>query len=214
LFSNTLSFDNIAVQSSKDITITVMNTVMKNVGIFLLIAVFGLACGDDDDAPPVVNPIEFSESINSGGAAFTFDGTDWLADKGNDASDTFENIIDIEGTENDGLYQTEVFDMTGFTYEVAVPAEGPWEVKLHFAEIFHGVENANGVGARVFSVDIEGQASLTDYDIIDQAGGAATAVVETFPGISVMDGNLTITFTTVTDAAKVNGIEVSGTYIP
>lgn len=186
---------------------------MKNLGYFLVFAGLLLSCSSDDEgAPPPPPPQDYAISINSGGGAFSFDGTDWVEDKSNDASDSFENIVAIEGTENDGLYQSEVFDMDVFTYELAVPGEGPWEVKLHFAEIFHGVENANGVGARVFNVDIEGQATLADYDIIEQAGAAATAVVETFSGINVQDGNLTITFTTVTDAAKVNGIEISGTF--
>ncbi len=187
---------------------------MRNLGIFLLIAGLAFACGDDDDPPPPPPVIEdFSAYINSGGPAVTLSGTDWVADKDNDASEMYENVVDIEGTEDDALYQTEVFDQAAFTYNIAVPGEATLDVTLHFAEIYHGVENAQGVGARVFDVDVEGgQGTLTNYDIIEQAGAAQTAVTATFDDVEVTDGSLTITFTTVVDAAKVNAVEVSGTY--
>ena len=189
---------------------------MKNLGIFLLLAGLAFACSDDDDTPPPPQPMDFSAYLNSGGAAVTTGGVDWSADANNDASDSFESdpALEIEGTDDDELYRSEVFDNDVFAYNIPVPGEATLNVSLHFAEIFHGVDNANGVGSRVFDVDIEGQASLSNYDIIDAAGGSATAVVETFNNISVMDGNLTITFTAVVDAAKVSAVGVTGTYLP
>ena len=193
---------------------------MKNVGYFLLIAVFGIACSSDDDTtPPPVNPIAFSAYINSGGPAITIGANNWVADDNNqnsNASDIFESTdpdLEIDGTDDDALYRTEVFDLTTFTYEIAVPGEATLDVSLHFAEIFHGVENGNGVGTRVFDIDIEGTSEL-GYDIIEKAGGPATAIIETYNDISVTDGSLTITFTADVEAAKVSAIEVSGTYIP
>jgi len=142
---------------------------MKNLVYFLMMAGVTIGCSSDDEPPPPP-PKDFLVHINSGGPAFSFGGTDWEADRDNTASDTFENIVAIEGTENDALYQTEVFDLNGFTYEIAVPGTGPWQVDLHFAEIFHGVENGNGAGARIFNVDIEGgQGQLSNYDIIGLA---------------------------------------------
>jgi hypothetical protein len=187
---------------------------MKNLVYFLAIAGVIFGCSSDDETPPPPPPPDdFLVSINSGGPAYSFGGTDWEADRDNSASETFENIVAIEGTENDALYQTEVFDLAGFTYEIPVPGTGPWQVDLHFAEIFHGVENGNGVGSRVFDVDIEGgQAQLSNYDIIAAAGAPATAVVETFTDIDVQDGNLTISFVQQVDAAKISGVEVSGTF--
>jgi len=185
---------------------------MKNLVYFLAFAVVLLGCSSDDEPPPPPTQT-ITTSINSGGPAFTFGDTNWEADRDNTATETFENIVAIEGTENDALYQTEVFDLNGFTYEISVTREGPWQVDLHFAEIFHGVENGNGAGARIFNVDIEGgQGQLSNYDIIVAAGGPATAVVETFTGINVQDGNLTISFIQVVDAAKVSGVEISGTF--
>ncbi len=199
---------------------------MKNLVYFLAFAVFAFACGDDDEpTPPPPTPMDFSAYINSGGPAVNTGGVDWEVDdnmQNSDAAETFSTAelnppqpdMEIAGTEDDALYRTEVYDLDVFTYNIAVPGEATLEVKLHFAEIFHGISNSNGAGARTFDVDIEsGQGTLTDYDIFAAAGGAAIAKVETFSNVSVTDGNLTITFTTKTDAAKVNAVEVTGTYI-
>ena len=90
---------------------------------------------------------------------------------------------------------------------------GPYLVELHFAEIFHGIMNGNGVGTRVFNVDIEdGQGTLTNYDILAKAGGPAIAIKERFAGIMAADSSLTLIFTAVTGNAKVSGIEISGNF--
>jgi len=111
----------------------------------------------------------------------------------------------IAGTTNDELYQTERYADTGtMSYEVPLSA-GNYQVRLHFAEIFH-----TSAGSRIFDVDIEGgQGQLTDYDIFVAAGGANAAVIETFM-VTVSDGGLTIDFTTQVESAKISGIEISG----
>jgi hypothetical protein len=63
-------------------------------------------------------------------------------------------------------------------YEIPVAKTGYYRVNLLFAETFHGVENGNGVGARVFDVKVEGNTRLTNYDIIQKAGGSAIAIIE------------------------------------
>ena len=64
-------------------------------------------------------------------------------------------------------------------------------------------------GSRIFNIDIEnGQEQLNNYDIIVAAGGSATAIIESFTGLSVNDGNLTITLTSVVEFPKISGIEV------
>ncbi|GJM27686.1 MAG: hypothetical protein DHS20C17_03210 [Cyclobacteriaceae bacterium] len=192
---------------------------MKNLGYFLVVIVTAFACSSDDGGTPPPQPVDFLAAINSGGPDISLSGTDWVADKDNNASNTFSSAdpdLEIAGTDDDELYRTEINDPNAFTYEIAVPAEGPWKVDLHFAEIFFGVgANTAGEGARVFDVDIEnGAATLVDYDIIMKAGAPATAIVESFSGIMVTDGNLTITFTATTDRPKVSAVEVSGSYIP
>lgn len=167
---------------------------------------FELIALEDPDAEAVIR-------INSGGPAFSFDGLDWAADEFFVGGITFSNPIAIENTTNDELYQTERYANSSgtLTYEIPLSA-GSYDVNLHFAEIFHGVPGAGsegGVGSRVFDMDIEnGQEQISDYDITVAAGAGATAVVESFAGIMVDDGFLTIVFTSVEDNAKISGIEV------
>ena len=188
---------------------------MKNLGFFLIIAGLAFACSSDDEGTPQPQPVEFSTYINSGGAAIG--GTDWVADK-----DFTDGTIypaagpvtaEIANTDNDALYQIERNSKdfpNGFSYEIDVPANGPWDVELHFAEIFH-----EAAGARIFDVSIEGQLVLDDYDIFAEAGAKNTAIVETFSDVDIQDGNVTIEFTNGSaDNAKISGIGVSGSYLP
>ena len=172
---------------------------------YLSLVIFAFACSSDDDNAP-----QFNLSINAGGPAYTFQGKEWLADEYVNAG-SYTNQIEIENTDNDTLFHTESFDSPDFTYEIPIQGTGPFAIDLHFAEIFHGIKNTNGAGARVFNVDIEdGQESLTDFDIIAKAGGPAIAITESFTGIMVEDGSITIKFTSVQGDAKVSGIEISG----
>ncbi|MEA1787736.1 PKD domain-containing protein, partial [Arenibacter sp. GZD96] len=158
--------------------------------------------------------------LNSGGPALTFNGEDWLEDQFFNAGSTFTNSVEIENTTNDELYQTERFRSASngpIIYEIPVP-QGNYNVDLHFAELFFGLPNGDplgGVGSRIFNIDIEnGQRQLNSYDIVEAAGGSATAVVESFSGIFVNDGNLTITLTSIIQNPKISGIGVFGTKPP
>lgn len=150
--------------------------------------------------------------INAGGPAFSFDGLDWAADDYFGGGSTFSNPVAIANTTNTELYQTARYADNGtLIYEIPV-TDGAYNVNLHFAEIFYGLPgdgSGGGEGSRVFDIDIEnGQEQLNGYDITVAAGGAATAVVESFTGVAVSDGSLTITLTSVEDNAKIAGIEV------
>ncbi len=149
--------------------------------------------------------------INAGGPSFTFNSINWIADQYSNMGEVSENDIAIANTANDQLYQTERFHTGTLVYEIPV-ANGNHNVNLHFAEIFFGVPGfgeTGGVGSRIFNVDIEdGEGALSNYDIVAQAGGSATAVVANFTNVSVDDGFLTITFTGVTNNSKISGIEV------
>ena len=157
--------------------------------------------------------------LNSGGPDFNFEGQDWIADNYSVGGTAFTNSIAIAGTTNDQLYQSERYadGLTSFSYEIPVQ-NGSFDIHLHFAEIFHGVPGpgaGGGPGSRIFNVNIEnGQAQLTNYDIIVEAGGSATAVVESFSGIDVSDGFLNIVFTSVVGDSKISGIEVLSTGAP
>lgn len=147
--------------------------------------------------------------INSGGPALQLEGIGFEETQFNIGGSVFvNNSVEIESTTADELYQTEIYG--DFTYSIPVPQKGYYSIALHFAELFHGVKNSNGLGARMFNVVVEnGQAGLNNYDIIREAGAPATAIVEMFNNIYVEDGYLTLTFTSVQDKAKVSAIEVS-----
>ncbi|HWY79677.1 MAG TPA: malectin domain-containing carbohydrate-binding protein [Candidatus Sulfotelmatobacter sp.] len=91
-----------------------------------------------------------------------------------------------------------------FTYTIPnLTANGTYTVRLHFNELYW-----NAAGQRIFNVAINGTQVLNNFDIYQTAGGQNKAIVEQFPATTDSNGNISINFTTVTDNAMVNGIEV------
>ncbi|HEX8528595.1 MAG TPA: malectin domain-containing carbohydrate-binding protein, partial [Cytophagales bacterium] len=94
-----------------------------------------------------------------------------------------------------------------FSYNVPVP-NGPYQVVLHFAEMYWGSLQAGGVGSRRFHVDVEGARRLTNYDIFARAGGAARPVEEALT-TQVTDGTLNVSFVRgAADNPIVSAIEI------
>ncbi len=161
----------------------------------------------------VNNPaLEGDIRINAGGAAFSFNGVNWSADQYFNGGLIFDNDDPIANTANDALYQSERYSSSGtLIYQIPVVA-GDYNVNLHFAELFFGVVgsgNPGGIGSRVFNINIEnGQEVINNYDIVASAGGSAIAVIENFQNVTVNDGSLTITLTSVVEFPKISGIEV------
>ena len=162
--------------------------------------------------------VEFDETaapaeiirINSGGPEFT-DGSGnlWAADQYFIGGTLYENTTAIANTTDDTLYHTERYDPV-LTYEIPVSTDGLYDVNLSFAELYFGLSgggSGGGAGSRVFSIEIEGQTLITDYDIFAEVGGA-TAVIKQFPGINVSDGSLSIIMTASVNNAKLSAIEV------
>ncbi|MEZ4701687.1 MAG: malectin domain-containing carbohydrate-binding protein [Rhodothermales bacterium] len=190
-------------------------------GINYIVAAFENEAGETSpisdvvvlDHDPEAVPITLFR-INAGGPAVTLDGVTWSADQYSTGGATFSNPgIEISGTSDDALYTSERYDAGGggFGYSIPVPADGDYNVAIHFAEIFFGAPNGGvgGAGKRVFSIDIEdGQASLTNLDIYAEVGATA-ALIKTFEGITVTDGLLTIDLTSTTREGKISAIEVS-----
>lgn len=154
-------------------------------------------------------------AINAGGEEVIIDAMTFKKDTLFDLpSDVFSNteITDILETEADTLYITERYpNMPLGTIGYSIPADnGTYEVKLHFAELFWGLENqggvAGGVGSRIFDIFIEDTLVLDDYDIFADVG-AATATIKTFE-TTVSDGVLNITMTASVDQPKISAIEV------
>lgn len=185
--------------------------------------VFRLTVTDDesdtafDDVIVTVAPETSTIRINSGGPSYTFNSISWSADQYFVGGDVFTSTIDIANTSNDQLYHSERYATAGtLSYEIPV-SNGTYNLNLHFAEIFYGLPgegSSGGAGSRVFNIDVEnGEATISNYDIVVAAGGSATAVIENFTNIVVNDGFLSITLTGVIENPKISGIEVFNTNI-
>src|SRR5205823_10283299 len=89
------------------------------------------------------------------------------------------------------------------TMEWAFPlSSGDYQVRLYLAEIYTG---ANRVGARVFNVNVEGQA-LNNLDVYAAAGNKINkGIVKRF-NIHLTDGTLNINFGHVTDNPAIEAI--------
>jgi len=105
----------------------------------------------------------------------------------------------IHHTENDPLYQTELFWLDSYRFDLT---NGFYTVILHFAELYYNYNNG-----RVFSTKIENQLVLDHFDINQQVG-FRTATTRTFSGIVVTDGRLDIDFEHHKAHAKLSAIEV------
>ena len=171
----------------------------------------------DQDAPAVA-----LYRVNAGAtASYTDDsGNDWVADDFFTEGQTSTIGGAIDGTPNDALYQSERYgggsesgSPPPFTYEFDVD-NGTYDVALHLAETWFGLQGTCEdqatsaddsdicIGDRVFSVSAEGQTVLSEYDIYAEAGGSATAIVETIQDIEVTDGTLTLEFFTGPNGAN------------
>tara|TARA_R110001606_G_scaffold395471_1_gene567835 strand:+ start:725 stop:1714 length:990 start_codon:yes stop_codon:yes gene_type:complete len=158
--------------------------------------------------------------INSGGPEVTYGDVTFLADQyfvGFTMAFTNPYVTEITKTNMDELYLTErvadsLIALKGpFSYAIPV-TNGSYTIKLHFAEIFWGVENPNrfegGIGSRVFNISIESTEIFTGYDIYKEVG-AASAVTRMYD-IEVTDGELNIIFESTVNRPKVSAIEVFG----
>ncbi len=119
----------------------------------------------------------------------------------------------IADTEDDTLYQTyraflpnTAQDNRKLSYNLSVPP-GVYDLRLHFAELYW-----DAPGKRVFDVVVEDKTLLDNFDILAQTS-KFSALVKTFPNISVNGGTLTVTLKAETDYGALSALEVvpSGT---
>ena len=138
-------------------------------------------------------------------------GNTWLADQSMDTGKEWGAIngltidrgdISITGTDDPKIYQTERYSMEG--YKFTVP-NGKYTVRLHFAETYDGI---TAEGQRIFSVSINGQTVLKDFDPFKEAGGYQKPVVKTVEDVTVTNGQLAIGFTVNIQNPEINGIEI------
>lgn len=154
--------------------------------------------------------------VNSGASTpITINGKMWAADNqyAFDNLEPYKNpaLKQIACTDEDSLYfdeQSSNADQRPFRYQFPI-TNGDYYVRLHFAEIYWGAPGSGltgGAGSRVFSVNLENQPRLLNYDLIQDVG-VATAVIKNFP-VTVTDGNLNIDFSASVNRPTVSAVEV------
>ena len=100
------------------------------------------------------------------------------------------------------VYQHQRFG--NFTYTLpGLTVGATYTVRLHFDEYYW-----TAAGKRVFNVSINGTQVLTNFDIFATAGGQDIAIVEPFTTTANAQGQIVLQFSTITDNAEINGIEV------
>ncbi|MDR2674296.1 MAG: PKD domain-containing protein, partial [Opitutaceae bacterium] len=145
--------------------------------------------------------------IEAGSAAALVDaaGRVWAADYGYGAGGgaTDRGVIEIDGTDDDRIYQTERWGVSNYTLLLA---NGTYTVRLHFAETYTGITAA---GQRVFSVTANGAspAGWSGIDVFAQAGGVRTALIKEGT-VRVTDNTLRLDFAATADNTMISGIEI------
>ena len=138
-------------------------------------------------------------AVNAGGPQYTdMAGTLYEADTLFTGGQTNTKTVDISGTEDDLLYQSERYG--DFAYAIPLP-NGAYMVTLQFAEL-----SWETVGQRLFDVKIEGENVVLNLDLV-LAAGHHTAYDISIP-VNVTDEELNLSFHAGIDSAKVNAIVV------
>ncbi len=152
--------------------------------------------------------------VNCGGEKEYVDAADqkWAADCEYSAANKFGAIAGETITRSDlaipagtkaiEMYRSERYSMTGYRFDVP---SGKYTVRLHFAEAY---EEITAAGLRVFTVKINGQVVLKDFDVFKEAGGFAKPLVKEFKGVTVTDGKILIEFEEKVQNPQICGIEI------
>lgn len=156
-------------------------------------------------AVPPAAPARAVIRIDAGSATPFTDsaGNVWLADQGfdNAAGVVDRGDIAIANTKDPAIYRTEHYSMS--TFSMKVP-NGPYTVRLHFAETY--TAEVTAPGQRIFTLNVAGH-EIKDFDVVAKAGGALRAYIESVD-VVITDGELKITFTPTTQNPEINGIEI------
>ncbi len=147
---------------------------------------YAVNCGGDMAAPYA------SDAHASGGSTYATTAT-----------------IDTSGVTDpapQAVYRSERWATSTLTYTFPdLPAGTPYNVRLHFAEIYFG-----NAGERKFHVKINGTQVLTDFDIVAAAGGANKAVTRTFLCTANASDQVVVQFNAGSaNNPKISGIEVT-----
>jgi hypothetical protein len=137
------------------------------------------------------------------------DGSVWVGDRYFAGGNAVElRLPYIQGAADITLYRTA---RTGdFSYDIPVKA-GNYDLRLSFVETIFGPGTyaSRGESSRVFSVFLNGQPLLVEFDILSEAGGAYRAFTRVFKGVSPgSDGMVHLKFVRYFDQPIVNAIEL------
>ena len=180
--------------------------------------------------PPVLVRGDVVAAFNAGGPALTEGGIDFAAAlSGTDGTPFSGGAQFTDNAGGNGLqpvfngtvYQTEINDggndatpgLFSFSSAVGIEPDKLYYIDLYFAEIF-----ASAVGQREFSVFVEGQEVLTDYDILANNNGGdinAPVVVQLATPVSPgANGAIDLSFTATADRAKISAIVIREAVAP
>ena len=147
--------------------------------------------------------------INAGGPDYIDPNNNfWQNDSGFfNTGETFGLTGTISGTNKPDLYLTERWDTPANSELLCslpvAPDPGIYQVRLHFAEIYDGIQF---IGGRIFDVLIENELALDEYDIFARHG-FMTAAVEAF-NVYSEDGSIDIEFIHNVENPKISAIEL------
>ena len=115
------------------------------------------------------------------------------------------NTITISGITNPApqkVYQSERYGNSTYTFP-NLTAGASYKVRLHFAELYQTAS-----GKRKFNVAINNTTVLSNLDIYATTGARYKAMLREFTTTANSSGQIVIKFTTVTDNATIEGIEI------
>lgn len=125
----------------------------------------------------------------------------WATDNGFSGGNTTPTYPpSVTGTADPQLYLTQRWGL--FSYSFSVP-NGPYTLNLYFAETYAPKQK---VGARVFSVTVNGATVLNNFDVFAKVGANA-ADIESIP-VTVTTGTISIKFVCPVPDPFVNAIEI------
>jgi hypothetical protein len=164
-----------------------------------------------EDEPPSDDWLTLPFRVNCAGSDYTdVYGNLWNADQaytsgywgvyGSSSTLNEGTSYAIANTADDRIYQTKRYKLSEYRFDLG---SGVYDVSLHFAETYY-----SGSGERYFDVSIEGQLVLDNLDVYSEVGGN-TALIKTINGVSVTDGQLNISFSSVRNYTFINGIMIT-----
>ncbi|XP_062094630.1 probable LRR receptor-like serine/threonine-protein kinase At1g07650 isoform X2 [Humulus lupulus] len=136
-----------------------------------------------------------------GGARFFHSSPDWGFSSTGDfwnawstIKDYISNNASVLKMKNSELYTAARLSPLSLTYHARCLANGPYTVKLHFAEIvLRDNRSYYSVGSRMFDVYVQGKLELKDFNIEKEAEGVDKDVIRKFK-TTVTDKTLDIRF--------------------